>query len=255
MVGQDAPEGVDHLVAADGAAEHRAHQVDLRAMGRRASGSPGREHPVAGRRPGGPAREVDEEERAPVADEQPRAVVVRRVERAEHRGDRVGCRLVCGRSATGSSPRDRLDGSLSSPSGWFVSPAQTPCSLTASQVPPGARPDRREPAVVPRRAPSPPWKDGRGTRRGWRRRSGVPRRRAAKRRPGDTWDAHPTERRMAAPRGPPSSVRPRPSAHPTQDCGYRSDMRTRGVSRTVGTTETGRRGAPPADAPRSTKHG
>ena len=47
-------------------------------------------------------------------------------------------------SASGSSPRDRFEGSLASPSGWLVSPAQTPCSLTASHVPPesSSRPPR-----------------------------------------------------------------------------------------------------------------
>ena len=88
--------------------------------------------------------EVDEEERGPVAHEQPRAVVVRRpVRRAGTR--RRPPRAVPWRArARGSSPRERLDGSLASPSGWFVSPAHTPCSLTASQVPPesSSRPPR-----------------------------------------------------------------------------------------------------------------
>ena len=96
------------------------------------------------RGPAGVRGEVDEEQRGAVAHQQPRPVVVRRPVSAQERRRRRRGRCRWRASARGSSPRERLVGSLASPSGWLVSPAHTPCSLTASQVPPesSSRPPR-----------------------------------------------------------------------------------------------------------------
>ena len=121
-----------------------------------------------------------------VPDQEPRAVVVGRAERSRS-ASTASAAVAWRASSSGSSPRDRFDGSLASPKGWLVSPAHTPYSLTASHVPPGQ--------FVP--APQHPWRpfvehrDRRstvapGARRGWLRRSTAHRPRPATPRRGGT---------------------------------------------------------------------
>ena len=105
---------------------------------------------MPGAKRGGPGRaaaragEVDEPQRGPVARPAASSRCSPRAGTSATRASTAAAAVAWRARARGRSPRERLDGSLASPRGWLVRPAQTPCSLTASQVPPdcSSRPPR-----------------------------------------------------------------------------------------------------------------
>ena len=133
-----AQRGEGGLASSVGGASAAATRVGLGGGGARAPGSPGRGAQGPATTATGSTSPVKSmkkrESRSPV--EQPGSVVVRRPVVGEEVLDATARRRGCAVRASGSSPRVRREGSRPASRGWLVSPAKTPHSLTASQVPP-----------------------------------------------------------------------------------------------------------------------